>query len=338
MGEVLWLSGADVEKTGVCRLEETVKIVEEAFGRFDRGEAFLVPETALHLTSDGQDQACYALPAYVGGELPVCGVKWTAHGPAAGPEESRIHAAVMLNEAEGGKPLAILNGTGIGAARTGAVTALALRHLAPKQVKKVALCGAGGQAERQLQAVLLALPQAEEIAIWSRGNERNKRLAQRFQADVRPLPSGVRPLLRPVGRLEEAVDGADVIIAATSAAAPYLTPECVRSASLYCHIGFHEISREAVDAFSYIVADTWEEAKHVSGQSLFRYYREGSLDEARVTGTLGAVISGRLSVPRGTPDKKVFFDSFGLPVFDVSVAREAYRRGRAADLGMRLPW
>ena len=47
MGEVLWLSGADVEKTGVCRLEETVKIVEEAFGRFDRGEAFLVPETAL---------------------------------------------------------------------------------------------------------------------------------------------------------------------------------------------------------------------------------------------------------------------------------------------------
>ena len=93
-----------------------------------------------------------------------------------------------------------------------------------------------------------------------------------------------------------------------------------------------------MDAFSYIVADTWEEAKHVSGQSLFRYYREGSLDEARVTGTLGAVISGRLSVPRGTPDKKVFFDSFGLPVFDVSVAREAYRRGRAADLGMRLPW
>ncbi len=55
MGEVLWLSGADVEKTGVCRLEETVKIVEEAFGLFDRGEAFLVPETALHLTSDGQD-------------------------------------------------------------------------------------------------------------------------------------------------------------------------------------------------------------------------------------------------------------------------------------------
>ena len=331
MGEVLWLSGADVEKTGVCCLEETVKIVEEAFGLFDRGEAFLVPETALHLSSDGQDQACYALPAYVGGELPVCGVKWTAHGPAAGPEESRIHAAVILNEAEGGKPLAMVNGTEIGAARTGAVTVLALRHLAPKQVKKVALCGAGGQAVRQLQAVLLALPQAEEIAIWSRGNERNKRLARRFQADAQPL-------LRPVEYLEEAVEGADVIIAATSAAAPYLTPECVRSASLYCHIGFHEISREAVDAFSYIVADTWEEAKNVSGQSLFRYYREGSLDEKRITGTLGAVISGRLSVPRGTPDKKVFFDFFGLPIFDVSVAREAYRRGRAANLGMRLPW
>ena len=57
MGEVLWLSGADVEKTGVSRLEETVKIVVDAVGLFDRGEDFQVPESALHLTSHGQVQA-----------------------------------------------------------------------------------------------------------------------------------------------------------------------------------------------------------------------------------------------------------------------------------------
>ena len=104
MSELIWLSQADVAQTEVCRLEETVKIVEEAFRLFDRGEAFLVPETSLHMTADGQDQACYALPAYVGGEVPVCGVKWTAHGPALRADLSRIHAAVILNDAAGGLP------------------------------------------------------------------------------------------------------------------------------------------------------------------------------------------------------------------------------------------
>ena len=185
MSELIWLSQADVAQTEVCRLEETVKIVEEAFRLFDRGEAFLVPETALHMTADGQDQACYALPAYVGGEVPVCGVKWTAHGPALRADLSRIHAAVILNDADGGRPLAMMNSTDIGAARTGAVTALALKHLAPLHARKAALCGAGGQAERQLLALLLALPQLEEIAIWSRGNERNKRLAVFVRYPVR---------------------------------------------------------------------------------------------------------------------------------------------------------
>ena len=331
MSELIWLSQADVAQTEVCRLEETVKIVEEAFRLFDRGEAFLVPETALHMTADGQDQAFYALPAYVGGEVPVCGVKWTAHGPALRADLSRIHAAVILNDAAGGRPLAMMNSTDIGAARTGAVTALALKHLAPLHARKAALCGAGGQAERQLLALLLALPQLEEIAIWSRGNERNKRLAALYQEST-----SVR--LRPVSRAEEAAADADVIIAATSAPEPYLTAECVRSASLYCHIGFHEICREAVDAFSYIVADTWEEAKNVSGQSLFRYYRDGSFSEARLTGTLGGIISGRLQVPRGTPEKKVYFDSFGLPIFDLSVARAAWLRAKKLGLGTPIPW
>lgn len=331
MQEVLWLSGADVAATGVCDLERTGEIIEKAFRLFDTGQAVIAPEAALRLHGEGQDRACYSLPAYVGGDIHVCGLKWTAHGDAAAPGQSRIQAAVVLNDPDTGVPLAVLNGTEIGAARTGAVTAAALRRLAPERVRKVALCGAGGQAERQLQAVLCALPQAEEVAVWSRGNVRNQDLTARYREKT-----GV--VLRPARELEEAVEGADVVIAATSADAPYLTAEHLRSASLYCHIGFHEITLEAVEQFSSIFVDTWEEAKHVSGQSLFRYYRAGELPESRITGTLGAVLSGRLEAPRGAPDRKVMFDAFGLPIFDLSVAREAYRLAREMRLGVPVPW
>lgn len=333
MSSVLWLSKEDVEQTGVCRLEETVPIVEKAFRLFDAGDAVIVQESALRLHSGDQDQACYALPAYVGGDVHVCGLKWTAHGAATRPDsgESRIQASILISEADGGVPLAVMNGTEIGAARTGAVTAAALKRLAPAHVRKVVLCGAGGQAERQLQAVLYALPGAEEVAVWSRGNRRNHALVERYcrRTDTR---------LWAAADLDEAVDGADVVIGATSADTPYLTAERLRSASLYCHIGFNEITAEAVDRFSHVVVDTWEEAKNVSGQSLFRLYRAGQFRPERLTGTLGAIVAGRLEVPRGTPERKVMFDAFGLPIFDLSVAKEAYLRACGSGLGTRLPW
>lgn len=334
MNQVLWLSEADVERTGVCDLAQTIPIVENTFRLFDAGKALIVPESALRLESGDVDQACYCLPAYVGGDVNVCGLKWSAHGQSTdpgAPEQSRIQATVVINDPSRGVPLAVMNGTRIGAARTGAVTAAALSRLAPLDTRKIALCGAGGQAERQLQAVLLAFPHAQEVAVWSRGQRRNQALVQRYQ-------SGTSLHLTAAESLETAVAGADVIIGATSASQPYLLPEHLESASLYCHIGFHEISAEAVNCFSSIVVDTWEEAKDVSGQSLFRFYRQGLLAESRITGTLGALLTGRLQIPRGCPEQKIMFDAFGLPIFDLSVAMEACRRAGELGLGTQVRW
>lgn len=333
MNHVLWLSKEDIGKTGVCRIENTVKIVECAFRLFEDDQAIIVQESALRLHANGQDQACYSLPAYVGGSFNVCGLKWSAHGQSleAGINESRIKATVVINDADSGSPLAIMNGTKIGAARTGAVTAIALKRLAPLHVGKVALCGAGGQAEHQLQAILYALPDAKEVAIWSRGHKKAEDLVARYQAETAIH-------LYSADTVDQAVHGADVIIGATSAAEPYLTPERIRSASLYCHIGFNEISSSAIDRFGSIVVDEWEEAKNVSGQSLFRAYRAGVLDESKLSGKLGAILSGKLTIPRGTPESKVMFDAFGLPIFDISVAKSAYSEAIKSGLGIEVPW
>lgn len=333
MSEVLWLSNDDVIKTGVCEIKRTVKIVEDTFRLFDAKKAVIAQESALRLQSGGEDQACYSLPAYVGGNADVCGVKWSAHGKPQGRDtgKSRIQAAIIINDKDSGVPLAVMNGTEIGAARTGAVTAAALARLAPFEAKKAALCGAGGQAEHQLQAILYGLPGVEEVAIWSRGCSKAEDLAARYEKQACAR-------LYPVQTVDEAVDGADVVIGATSASSPYLTAKRLESSSLYCHIGFHEITWEAVSGFSYIVTDTWEEAKQVSGQSIFRYYRDGLMDESRLTGTLGAMISGRLALSRGTQSAKVLFDAFGLPIFDVRIAYEAYLRALELGLGRKMTW
>lgn len=153
MSEVLWLSGDDIAKTRVCEIGQSVEIVESVFRLFDQSRALIVEESALRLGNDTSDKACYALPAYVGGEEGVCGIKWTSHGEAADTGElgkSRIQAALVLNHESGGTPFAMMNGTEIGAARTGAVTAVMLKRLAPINAKKALLCGAGGQAESSM--------------------------------------------------------------------------------------------------------------------------------------------------------------------------------------------
>lgn len=334
MSEVLWLSEQDVLATGVCEIAESVDIVEKVLRLFEEKQALIVEESAMRLEGDGLDQACYCLPAYVGGAFHVCGVKWTSHGHALKDEEagtSRIQAAIVLNDAAGGKPICMMNGTAIGAARTGAVTAAALRRLAPEHAKKAALLGAGGQAEHQLQALLYACPELSEIAVWSRGGEKNRRLAARYQPKTETR-------LTAAGTLDEAAEGADIIIAATSAPEPYLLPQHLDAAALYCHIGFHEITHAAVARFSDIVVDTWQEAKDVSGQSLFRYYREGLVRPEQISSTLGALLLGRKTLPRASRTHKVMFDAFGLPIFDISFAKIACERAKELRLGTNVAW
>ena len=43
MDPILWLSGADVAATGVCDLEQTAGIVQEAFRLYDGGQAVIAP-------------------------------------------------------------------------------------------------------------------------------------------------------------------------------------------------------------------------------------------------------------------------------------------------------
>ena len=198
----------------------------------------------------------------------------------------------------------------------------------------------GGEVVRaELAAVAFASPAATRklnCITMPRIEERYTDLIDEFEHEGKPAVVVEYSVFR--NRQQSLAYGADVVIAATSAPSPYLTARHLEGVSLYCHIGFHEIAWEAVDRFDSIVVDAWEEAKAVSGQSLFRYYREGLLPEERITGKLGAIVSGTLAVPRAAPGRRVMFDAFGLPIFDLSVAKAAYLRAREMGLGTSVPW
>jgi ornithine cyclodeaminase len=81
-----------------------------------------------------------AMPAYVGGSIALAGLKWipsVPSNPARGLP--RGIGLIVLTEPETGLPVAVMDGTIVSAARTGAVTGVSARRLASADARVAAI-------------------------------------------------------------------------------------------------------------------------------------------------------------------------------------------------------
>ena len=115
-------------------------MVAEALCLFETGQCRQPPKVVLR---DGDNAACEergrinGLFALIGGSVRAMGMKWIASFPANRERGlPRASALIILNSPETGLPLAVMDGTLISAMRTGAVTALGLKYLAPRGSRK----------------------------------------------------------------------------------------------------------------------------------------------------------------------------------------------------------
>src|SRR5688572_2362883 len=77
---ILILSGPDVEKTLENREEEILAATEQAYLLHRAGRSAMPGSSFLRFSERPKDRII-ALPAYLGGELGVAGIKWIASFP-----------------------------------------------------------------------------------------------------------------------------------------------------------------------------------------------------------------------------------------------------------------
>src|SRR6185369_1079885 len=146
----LLLAKAEVER--VLTPEVCIAAVEDAFRQHALGN---VPEPGIHGMHEGTGS--FHVKA---GFLRVEGkayfaAKLNANFPAnPGRGLPTIQGAVLLSDAENGVPLAIMDSTSITALRTAAASAVAAKYLARRECDTALICGCGGQARAQLEAML----------------------------------------------------------------------------------------------------------------------------------------------------------------------------------------
>src|SRR4029079_12848089 len=188
-----YLSQEDVVAAGGLEMAAIVDGIERAFRAKADGQVRMPPKVMITWSDEPGTEEKHgrimAMPAYVGGEFQVAGLKWIPSVPDNPSRNGlpRANALVLLTERETGLPLAVMDGTVVSAMRTGAVTGVALRHLADPGTEVACLLGAGVLAHTQLAALRVALPSLRELRVSAPAAERCRRFCERTGAPARPV-------------------------------------------------------------------------------------------------------------------------------------------------------
>ncbi len=287
--------------------------VKEVIGLMRLGEAQMPAENHIDLATPlGK---AYALPARVGGRYNAAGVKWTAHRPQRPDALPAALALTLINDAFSGVPRGLLASGALTAARTAAVTALALQLAAPRPVQRVLLLGAGLHAQTHLQMLQQLFPHLDQIGMWNRSPHK-----------LDPFP-GVT--------IEHDLHAAlakpyDAVLTCTSAAQPMIEASAVRAGRIIVQVGYHEVSFAAIKASQHVLVDAWGDFAQRSAKSLFQMFRAGEFRAEDVAADLGALL---LDHWRPDADSSVYFSSFGLNVFDIALAARVLRAAEQQGAG-----
>jgi len=311
----LILSAKDLRR--LYTVELGLSAVERAFRAHGLGEALMPPKVYLSLPEyDGDFRA---MPAFLDG---AAGVKWVNAHPR-NPEKHHlptVRALYILSDPDTASPLAILDGTLLTAWRTGAAGGVASKYLAKKAPRTLGLIGCGVQARVFIDA---------HRALYG---ELDLLLADVSDAAAKALQAEKGG--RVVG-LQEA-SGADIVCTSTPVRTPIVKREWLKPGAHINAMGADAPGKQELDprilTDGRVFIDDTEQATH-SGEVNVPLH-DGLFKEEQIAGTLGEVVAGRK--PGRTGDEITVFDSTGLALQDVALARALYDVALQRGVGQLL--
>ncbi|GHA86400.1 ornithine cyclodeaminase family protein [Streptomyces termitum] len=233
----------------------------------------------------------------------------------------RITGSYLLLDGTTLQPAALLDGAALTALRTPAVSALAVRHLAPDdRPLRLVVFGSGPQAYGHLEA-LLAVRKLASATVVARDRDRAAALA------AHALALGV-PEAR-TGTAEE-VDGADLVVCCTTARTPLFDGRRVAPGAVVVAVGSHEPDARETDTALVRRAEVYVEARAAAlreAGDLLIPEAEGAIGPGHITGTLADLVRGPAPLaPTGAPR---LFKSVGMAWEDLAVAVAVHRAAPA---------
>src|SRR2546430_3803901 len=201
----------------------------------------------------------------------------------------------------------------MGAYRTGAATAVAVKALGLPGSASVALIGTGWQAATQALALSHVL-EISELRVYSRNEERRAAFAEEQHEQL-----GIKTVA--AATAEAAVRGADIVVTCTTSQTAVIEADWVEPHALVAAIGSNyrnraELPIELVERAQTVVVDQLGAAQLESGD-LIQAHEAGRFDWSQAV-ELGAVVAGRWERPDRAGITAV--ESHGPALWDLAAA------------------
>ena len=269
-----------------------------------------------------------AMPAYLGGNLPMAGIKWIASFPDnIYKNKLRANSVTILNEPDSGIPLCIINTSLISAVRTAAVSGLMIiKYLEANTFSKKLTLGINGfgpigKMHLKMAAAILG-----------------DRIGKIYLHDIagidkEQIEPEIRDRVEIAASWEQAYLDADIFMTCTVSAAPYID-KAPRSGSLQLNVSLRDYQVDMKDYMNAIVVDDWDEVCR-QNTDIENMHKVKGLQKEDTLSIADIVCKDALK--QHTAPSVVMFNPMGMAIFDIATGYYYYREATTRKIGSEMP-
>lgn len=365
--DFLYLSERDMIKAGVKDMGACIDTMCDLFSLMGKGDyrmggssandhgiKLLFPQTSdiPDMPLDEPDRRFVAMPAYVGGQYRMCGIK--CYGSNQANRKKGLPRSILmltLMDMETGAPVAYMSANLLSAIRTGAVPGVGSRYLSKHDPQVVSIIGPGVMGKTAMEAFMLTQPAVKTVRVKGR----SRAGIDGFIAYCKEKFPTIRNYIVCKNE-EEACKDADIVYLGVANAGvfeenPYINGDWLKpgalvistSALLMDEAFLADTSKCKLVADNYKMYEGWgvghayPTQKTVSTLVGMRFYdlvATGKLKRDDIT-DIGDVING-VKNGRESEEQVIVYAVGGMPTEDVAWGYTCYQKAVEMGIGVKL--
>ena len=362
--DFLYLSEPDMIKAGVKDMGKCVEAMEDMMVTLKKGDYVMGGENHNShgcmvtfpdnpefegMPKNGEDRRFMAMPAYLGGNFQMAGMKW--YGSNVENKKKGLPRSIlmmMLNDKDTGAPLALMSANLVSAYRTGGIPGVGAKYLAKKDAKVVSIIGPGVMGKTSLAAFVSVCPQVDTVKIKGR-SQRSMDAFVKFVKEELPQIKHIEIC----DTVEEAVRDSDIISFTTTvrddvASFPYISGDWIKKGALISMPSAARFDDEFLAGCKLVVDNSklyeaWEEEYpyptypqvQIIGTKFTDLKHDGKIKAEDIIDITDIIEKRRPG--RESDDEIIVYSVGGMPVEDIAWGGTVYRNAVKMGIGIKLP-